>query len=103
MHRNTKVATCCYCGTRAALVLDAGHHELTCTGCGAPLHELKAMPVKPSTERSSSSVRGMPSSRSYEYGHNRRPTKSKKKPKKRKSKSKRFFEEAFDFIEDIFD
>ena len=34
----TKIATCCYCGTRAALVLTGKHrHELSCSGCGAPL------------------------------------------------------------------
>lgn len=40
-----KIATCCYCGTRAALVL-RGHtrHELSCAACGAPLHEMKAIP-----------------------------------------------------------
>ncbi|MGR3485630.1 MAG: hypothetical protein ACU0BF_09830 [Paracoccaceae bacterium] len=39
-----KIATCCYCGTRAALVLDRERHELTCAACGAPLHEMKRMP-----------------------------------------------------------
>ena len=37
-----KIATCCYCGTRAALVLSGRErHELACSNCGAPLHELK--------------------------------------------------------------
>ena len=40
-----KIATCCYCGTRAALVLRGdSRHELSCAACGAPLHEMKAMP-----------------------------------------------------------
>lgn len=43
MH-TTKIATCCYCGTRAALVFDTGRHELTCGTCGAPLHLLKSLP-----------------------------------------------------------
>ena len=42
----TKIATCCYCGTRAALVLDRARHELTCAQCGAPLHNLKMLPVE---------------------------------------------------------
>ncbi|MFV0360301.1 hypothetical protein [Tropicimonas sp.] len=46
MHRNTKLVTCCYCGTRAALVLNRGHHVLVCSSCGAPLGELKQMPVE---------------------------------------------------------
>lgn len=38
----TKIATCSYCGTRAALVLiHAARHELACSACGAPLHEMK--------------------------------------------------------------
>ena len=41
----TKIATCCYCGTRAALVLSGKtRHELACSSCGAPLHELKKLP-----------------------------------------------------------
>ncbi|XOY55465.1 MAG: hypothetical protein ACMUJK_11980 [Rhodobacterales bacterium] len=42
----TKIATCCYCGTRAALVL-RGHdrHELSCSNCGAPLHVMKMLPA----------------------------------------------------------
>ena len=40
-----KIATCCYCGTRAALVLRGEErHELACAQCGAPLHDLKVMP-----------------------------------------------------------
>lgn len=39
---STKLATCSYCGTRAALVLStSGRHELACAACGAPLHEMK--------------------------------------------------------------
>ena len=37
MKHGTKVATCCYCGTKAALVLRGEkRHELTCSSCGAP-------------------------------------------------------------------
>jgi hypothetical protein len=39
-----KVATCCYCGTRAVLTLAGrGRHELACRSCGAPLGELKRL------------------------------------------------------------
>ncbi|WP_375258351.1 hypothetical protein [Citreimonas sp.] len=39
-----KVATCTYCGTRAALVLSGQtRHELACSACGAPLHDLKML------------------------------------------------------------
>lgn len=87
-----KIATCCYCGTRAALTLSGrDRHELACSNCGAPLHDLKMLPKKPRGDREL--VRPSQVRRS-------------KKPKKRKSKAKRFFdfvEDAFDVIEDILD
>ena len=44
MHVNTKIATCCYCGKKAALVLKGrSRHELACSGCGAPLHDMKML------------------------------------------------------------
>lgn len=98
----TKIATCCYCGTRAALVLTGrDRHELACSSCGAPLHDLKMLPRKKHGDRElvrPSAVRGRPQA----------PHRPKAKPKKRKPKSKmrRFadlFEDAFDVIEDIFD
>ena len=92
-----KIATCCYCGTRAMLRLDRERHELVCSACAAPLHEMKALrtghedarhhdPVKPSKLRGT------------------KPEKvSKRKPKRRKSLTRKLFSEAFDVIEDIFD
>jgi hypothetical protein len=97
MAHTTKIATCCYCGLRAALVLDRNRHELTCSGCGAPLHDLKHMPerhdgrkdlVRPSAVRPSTPP-------------NTRPR--LKKIKRRKRLLRKIFEEAFDVIEDIFD
>ncbi|MEO0693671.1 MAG: hypothetical protein AAFY90_12445 [Pseudomonadota bacterium] len=92
----TKIATCCYCGTRAALVLTGrDRHELACSSCGAPLHDLKMLPKKKKGDRElvrPSPVRGRPQ--------------GQRKPKKRKSKMRRFadmFEDAFDIIEDILD
>ncbi|MFD3191960.1 hypothetical protein ACFMPD_17090 [Sedimentitalea sp. HM32M-2] len=44
MPQPTKIATCCYCGTRAALILTGQvRHELSCATCGAPLHDLKML------------------------------------------------------------
>lgn len=43
-----KIATCCYCGTKAALVLrEKDSHELSCGSCSVPLHDLKRLPVEP--------------------------------------------------------
>lgn len=99
-----KVATCCYCGTRAALVLTGDtRHELSCSSCGAPLHDLKMLPkealqapmelVKPSRVRAPKSK----VSNGADY------KKKNKKVKKKKSLGRKLFSEAFDIIEDIFD
>ncbi|MES0824667.1 hypothetical protein [Ruegeria sp. SCP11] len=89
----SKIATCCYCGTRAALVLKGQQrHELSCSSCGAPLHDLKMVPKRKLTE---SKVRhdSRKSASSYK----------KKKPKKKKTMFSRVLDEAWDAIEDIFD
>ncbi|WP_187432016.1 hypothetical protein ROLI_009780 [Roseobacter fucihabitans] len=104
MAYSTKIATCCYCGTRAALVLGRSRHELACSSCGAPLHDLKRLPrehpgktelVRPSA------VRRFPQAQSPYAPHRNAPVKRRKK--KRKGFMKHLLEEAFDVIEDIFD
>ncbi|NSX56555.1 hypothetical protein [Parasulfitobacter algicola] len=94
----TKVAKCCYCGTKAALVLSGRHrHELACSACGAPLHDLKIMPKN----------HGGKSTKAYGTPRNRKYTEPAERPQRRRRKKKglahRFFEEAFDLVEDIFD
>lgn len=100
----SKIATCCYCGTRAALVLKGRErHELSCSACGAPLHEMKMLRadhphgggvVRPSPLRTAPAA---DSGRMPKHDPRRR------KGKKRKGLGRRFLEEAFDLIEDIFD
>jgi hypothetical protein len=100
----TKIATCCYCGTRAALVLRGRErHELSCANCGAPLHDMKMLradhaggrePVRPSP------VRAGPMA---EPARMPQPDPRRRKGKRRKGFGRRMLEEAFDFIEDIFD
>ena len=96
MRQAPKIATCCYCGTRAALVLKGEtRHELACSACGAPLHNLKQLPRDHVIDK----TRAGPQRRRPEmasWSHKRRK-------KKRKSLTSRVFEEAFDIIEDIFD
>lgn len=96
----TKIATCCYCGTRTMLRLTArGGHELACGNCGAPLHEMKAM----RQEKARKPKREKPAPVAYrDYDEDDRSRK-KKKPKRRKPLWSRALEEAFDFVEDIFD
>ncbi|MEL6596058.1 MAG: hypothetical protein AAFQ47_08990 [Pseudomonadota bacterium] len=101
----TKVATCCYCGTRAALVLRGkDRHELSCRGCGAPLHDLKMIPRSDQGEQREvvkpSRIRNRPDDpiKGYKWDERKR-----KKRKKRKSLGRKVLEEAWDVLEDIFD
>ncbi len=94
-----KIATCCYCGTRAALVLTGtDRHELSCSSCGAPLHDLKMLKarhpgrsglVKPSPLRAAPQPGPAPGPR--------------RKHRKRKGLRRKLFEELWDALEDIFD
>ena len=113
----TKIVTCCYCGARAALVLPkGGRHELTCSQCAAPLHELKMLPVqKDPVQRSSVKpasktvekelIRPSPyrAAKAEEYRSSMKRSKKRKKPKRSFKFFKEILEEAADFIEDIFD
>lgn len=115
MPEGRKIATCCYCGTRAVLVFDRARHELTCQGCGAPLHNMKSMPQAAGGERKTTSGRrtarsGLPeypreAPRDRDHGYHRawHPVKHKKKRKKRKPMLRRLVEEIWDEVEDIFD
>ncbi|WP_375551645.1 MULTISPECIES: hypothetical protein [Rhodophyticola] len=99
MPNGTKIATCCYCGSRTMLKLTArGGHELACGSCGAPLHEMKAL-----KQTESPAVKRSPSQAGpyVEYVHG--PPRRKTKRKRRKPMWKKAFEEAFDLVEDIFD
>jgi len=103
-----KIATCCYCGTRAALVLSGeGRHELACSSCGAPLHDLKMLPKSPSgaTARAATPARPGPR-KAPNPTHPRQPHPKAVKAKKRKKRKGLFrdlLEDAWDVIEDIID
>ena len=89
----TKIATCCYCGTRAVLKLVGDvQHELACASCGAPLHDIKQMPIK-----SSKPEKKQHYEKPVSY---KKPLKSKKKYKKKK---KSFAASLFDDLDDILD
>lgn len=90
-----KIATCCYCGTRAALSLKGKErHELACSNCGAPLHEMKMLRTDATGDREL--VRRP---KRHDDGYSRKPRKSKKQ----KSLAQRIMGEAWDIAEDIFD
>jgi hypothetical protein len=96
--QGTKIATCCYCGTRAALVLRGRErHELSCASCGAPLHAMKMLRADHAHEASRPApVRSGPMADPGRGAPVRRG-------KPRKGFGRRFLEEAFDLIEDILD
>lgn len=100
----TKITTCCYCGTRAALVLRGkASHELSCGSCGAPIHVMKRLalepePVRKRVEKSKPAISHRPAPKRFEQSY-----KKPKKRKRRKSALRWFIEEAKDVIEDIFD
>ena len=87
----TKIATCCYCGTKSALVLRGkDKHELSCGNCGAPLRSLKMLPAsqaRPVSPPKQDKQRSAPA----------RP----KKRRKGKSFGRRVFSEIWDVIEDV--
>ena len=97
MKPQTKIATCCYCGTRAALVMDEARHELACSACGAPLHNLKAMPARKGKETHAS--------RPIEARKRSKPSKKTSGDKRRKKSGGMawLIGEVFDEIEDLFD
>ena len=99
----TKIATCCYCGTKAALVLRGkDKHELTCSNCGAPLRALKMLPLSPDRPREPivryAENRSKPDQKSGDYGVSR-----PKKRRKTKSFGRRVFSQLWDVIEDVVD
>ena len=103
-----KIATCCYCGTRAALHFDKGRHELVCSACGAPLHEMKSLrtghEAAPRHDLvAPSAVRGTAWAAAAGALAGAAQAKGRKPGKRRKSFGRKLFEEAFDFVEDIFD
>lgn len=96
--RNTqKIATCCYCGSRAALVLNGtDRHELACANCGAPLHEMKMLRTDARGDREL--VHPSPIRSSYKPSKKHRAPKS---TKGRKSLKQRFKSSIWDMAEDV--
>lgn len=103
MHQ-TKIATCCYCGKRGALVL-AGEstHELACSACGAPLHNLKMLPkARDRSHKDLVKPSALPGRQDQLSALKTKPKKPKKQ-KKKKSFKRRLMGGIFDIIEDIID
>lgn len=93
----TKIATCCYCGTKAALVLKGRErHELACGNCGAPLRAMKMLPATP--ERHATPVK--PAKAKYSQP---RPKKRKKSKPRRKQMISRIWDVIEDVVDEVFD
>lgn len=92
MHRNTKSATGCYCGTRAASVLTAERDELSYMSCGAPLHDLKRLKSHHSGQTGAAQM--------AHQGARKKTKKTDGKSRKRQSFGHRFLK---DVIDDNFD
>ena len=101
---NSRITTCCYCGTRAALVLRGKIlHELSCSNCGAPLRDLKMMPVSNrAKEPAKPAPRHVRTQRSAKPRYKPRHGRYNKR-KKRDTWLADVFEDAWDVVEDIFD
>ncbi|MGB0661587.1 MAG: hypothetical protein ACPGNV_15590 [Mangrovicoccus sp.] len=96
-----KIITCSYCGTRDALVLTGqSFHELACRTCGAPLHDIKALPLHDSVKRRKKATAPRPRG-----SEPIAPPKSYRKKKRKKTKrlKKKLFKAALDLLDDIFD
>ncbi len=97
----SKIATCCYCGTRAVLSLRGKErHELACSNCGAPLHEMKMLRQDARGEREL--IRPSPIRNPRWKSKKHRAPKYEKK-KRRKSFFYELVSEAAEEIFDIFD
>lgn len=100
----TKIATCSYCGTRAALVLTGDQrHELTCSSCGAQLHDLKMLPKRSAKEEAALHHRAKGGVSSHERAMSRPSEGKRKKSKKKKSFGQWALSELWDVVEDIID
>ena len=101
MPERTKIATCCYCGSRSMLTL-AGRvqHHLACSSCGAPLSRMKAIRTEPEGPRPKHAriprqpASGFPAPR---------PADEVRRPKRRKPLVKRLLDRIEDAVEDIAD
>ncbi len=104
MKENTKIATCCYCGARTILQLRArGGHELACGKCGAPLHEMKAMPVARTKPVKPAKSITQPAKYTDPKYTDTKPRKSKRKSRKTAKGIGYWIGEALEEIVDIFD
>ncbi|MBX2855076.1 MAG: hypothetical protein KTR21_08815 [Rhodobacteraceae bacterium] len=118
MAETIKIASCCYCGARAALTLgDVSRdgftrHELACANCGAPISMLKRLKVEaaPTPVRRPQPQRNRATPQPFAKSPRKAPPrKAPPKKKKRRSPKRRRYsfveilDDLFDDLEDLFD
>ena len=100
----TKIATCCYCGTKAALILRGkDRRELACSNCGAPLHVLKMLPVQPGQQNVTAAAPKRKSKRKHTRKDPEYRSHRAKKRKKSKGFGRRMISEIWDVVEEVVD
>ncbi len=100
----TKIATCCYCGTKAALVLRGkDKHELTCSKCGAPLRALKMLPKQPGHDTASATAPTRTTKRKRVEKYPEYRDERSRKRKKSKGFGRRVMSGLWDVFEDVVD
>lgn len=100
----TKITTCCYCGSRAALVLHGKErHELSCDNCGAPLHAMKMLPKTSDRVTAPAATPTRPKPKKGRDKRADRPVEKSKKKRKNKSFGRKMLSGVWDVVDDIVD
>ncbi|MDX8351265.1 hypothetical protein [Cognatiyoonia sp. IB215182] len=100
----TKITTCCYCGTRAALVLRGKErHELTCSNCGAPIHAMKMLPKEAVSKHGKVTKHGYKETKKYHRDYDDDYVRRPKKRRKSKSFGRKVMSGLWDVLEDVVD
>lgn len=99
-----RITTCCYCGTRAALVLGGKTaHQLQCGSCGAPIARMKMLPVRAPTPQPAAHQRDVHAALQHGTGEPSHRRWASKKKRKSKGLSRRIVSELWDVIDDLID
>lgn len=100
----TKITTCCYCGSRAALVLRGKErHELSCNACGAPLHALKMLPKVSDQGTAPAATPARPKPKKPKTTRDAHKVWKSKKKRNRKGFGRKLLSEIWDVVEDVVD
>ncbi len=100
----TKITTCCYCGSRAALVLRGEErHELRCENCGAPLHAMKMLPKASDRMTAPAATPTRPKPKKRRDKRAERHVERPQKRRKNKGFGRKVFSEVWDVFDDIVD